>query len=61
MEKKLVSLIIRSKNEEKWIKLVLKSIYDQTIKNLEIILVDNNALITLLKLRNPMVLKKFVK
>ena len=45
MEKKLVSIIIRSRNEEKWIRLVLEYIRNQTIKNIEIILDDNKTLI----------------
>ena len=36
-----VSIIIRTKNEERWITSCLKSIYSQTFKNFEIILVDN--------------------
>ena len=61
MEKKLVSLIIRSKNEEKWIKLVLDSIYDQTIKNLEIILVDNNSVDNTIKIAKSYGVKKICK
>ena len=59
--KKLVSLIIRSKNEEKWIKLVLESIYEQTIKNFEIILVDNNSVDNTVKIAKSYGVKKFVK
>ena len=44
MEKKLVSIIIRSKNEEKWIRLVLQSILNHTIRDIEVILVDNNSI-----------------
>ena len=61
MEKKLVSLIIRSKNEEKWIKLVLESIYNQTIKDHEIILVDNNSVDNTIKIAKSYGVKKFVK
>ena len=39
--KPLVSIIIRTKNEERWINSCLDSIYNQTYKNFEIILVDN--------------------
>ena len=42
-EKPLVSIIIRTKNEERWIEHCLASIKDQTIKNHEIIIVDNNS------------------
>ena len=38
---KLVSIIIRTKNEERWIVPCLKSIFSQTYKNFEIIIVDN--------------------
>ena len=39
--KKLVSIIIRTKNEERWITPCLESIFNQTYKNLEVIIVDN--------------------
>lgn len=41
----LVSIIIRTKNEEKWIESCLKRIESQSInsKNIEIIIVDNNS------------------
>ena len=41
MKEKLVSVIVRSKNEEGWIGDCLSAIRNQTHKNLEIILVDN--------------------
>ena len=37
----LVSIIIRTKNEEKWINLCLSKVYEQTFKNYEIIILDN--------------------
>lgn len=40
-KKPLASIIIRTKNEEKWISSCLKSIYSQTYNNFEVILVDN--------------------
>ena len=61
MEKKLVSVIIRSKNEEKWIRLVLSSILSQTIKNLEIILVDNNSTDNTVKIAKSFGVKKIYK
>ena len=61
MEKKLVSLIIRSKNEEKWIKLSLESIFSQTIKNLEVILVDNNSNDNTVKIAKSYGVKKISK
>ena len=39
----LVSIIIRTKNEERWIDHCLSAIATQSIKNFEIILVDNNS------------------
>lgn len=38
-----VSIIIRTKNEERWISKCLKAISTQSFKNYEIILVDNNS------------------
>ena len=40
---KKVSIIIRTKNEEKWIKSCLNSLVSQTYDNYEIILVDNES------------------
>ena len=40
---KLFSIIIRTKNEEKWIEDCILSIYQQSYKNFEIIIVDNNS------------------
>ncbi len=42
MEKK-VSIIIRTKNEERWISACLRLISEQTYKNYEIVIVDNNS------------------
>ncbi len=39
----LVSIIVRTKNEEKWISSCLEAINNQTYKNFEIILVDNKS------------------
>ena len=41
IKNKLVSIIIRTKNEERWINSCLESIFSQTYKNFEIIIVDN--------------------
>jgi len=41
--KKLCSIIVRTQNEERWISSFLKSIYNQTYKNFEVIIVDNNS------------------
>ena len=40
-KKPLVSIIIRSKNEEKWIDSCLRSIFNQKFKNFEVLLIDN--------------------
>lgn len=42
-EKPLVSIIIRTKNEERWIAHCLKSVFNQTHDNIEVILVDNQS------------------
>ena len=39
----LVSIIIRTKNEERWISSCLRAVYSQTYKNVEVIVVDNNS------------------
>ena len=43
MEKELISIIIRTKNEERWIESCLNKILDQKRVNFEIILVDNQS------------------
>jgi len=43
MTNPLVSIVITTKNEEKNIENCLKSIVNQTYKNIEIIVVDNNS------------------
>lgn len=39
----LVSVIIRARNEERWIGACLRSVFAQTYSNFEVILVDNNS------------------
>lgn len=39
----LVSIVIRSKNEERWIRSCLASVFAQNFKNFEVILVDNES------------------
>ena len=39
----MVSIIIRTKNEERWIESCLKSIYEQNYKDFEVILIDNQS------------------
>ena len=43
MKNQLVSIIIRTKNEERWIASCLNAIYEQDYKNFEIIIVDNES------------------
>ncbi len=43
MKKPLVSIIIRTKNEERWITSCLNKIFDQNFKDFEVIIVDNNS------------------
>lgn len=40
---KTVSIIIRTKNEERWIGEVLKMVFDQDYKDFEVIIVDNHS------------------
>ena len=42
-QKKLVSIIIRGKNEAQWLKILFKELKKQTVKNFEIIFCDNNS------------------
>lgn len=39
----MVSIIIRTKNEERWISLCLKAIFDQEYKDFEVVIVDNKS------------------
>jgi rhamnosyltransferase len=41
---KKCSIIIRTKNEEKWINSCLSAVFNQTYENIEVIIVDNNSL-----------------
>ena len=41
--KPLVSIIIRTKNEERWIHSCLKAVFKQEYKNFEVIIADNNS------------------
>ena len=40
---KLISIIIRGKNESRWLKILMKQLNRQTIRNYEIIFCDNNS------------------
>jgi hypothetical protein len=39
----LVSIVIRTKNEERWIAPCLRAIFNQTYKNVEVVVVDNGS------------------
>ena len=39
----MISVIIRTKNEEQWISHCLKSVFSQTVKDVEVVLVDNQS------------------
>src|SRR3989339_1376828 len=41
--KDLVSIIIRTKNEERWIAQCLHAVFEQKYKNFEVIIVDNES------------------
>lgn len=43
IKEKKISIIIRTRNEERWIGPCLKKIFEQNYKNFEVILVDNNS------------------
>ena len=60
-KKKLVSIIIRTKNEERWITSCLKSILNQTYKNFEIIIVDNFSTDKTLEKVNQFKISKILK
>jgi len=42
--KDLVSIIIRTRNEERWISQVLRAVFNQSYKNFEVIIVDNESI-----------------
>jgi len=39
----MVSIVIRTKNEERWISLCLKAVFDQDYRDFEVIIVDNKS------------------
>lgn len=43
MQNPLISIIVRTKNEDHWIGKCLNEIFNQKYKNFEVILVDNNS------------------
>ena len=64
MKSKKVSIIIRTKNEERWIGRCLESIFKQNYKNFEVIIVDNGSTdktLEKLPVRNAKELVKLLK
>lgn len=55
-----ISLIIRTKNEERWIGHCLKSVFDQDYHSFEVILVDNASSDNTLKIAQRFPIKKFI-
>ncbi len=56
-----ISIIVRTKNEERWISHCLKSIYDQNYPSFEVILVDNESTDNTLEIAKRFPIKKFIK
>lgn len=61
MKKKLVSIIIRTHNEEKWISSCLNAVFEQDYKNFEIIIVDNESVDNTIKIVKTYYIKKILK
>ena len=55
-----ISIIIRTKNEEKWLKACLTAISRQTYVNHEVVLVDNNSEDKTVEIANSFGVQKFV-
>ena len=60
-KRELVSIIIRTKNEERWISACLQGIFSQTYKDFEIIIVDNFSTDKTLKKAKQFKIKKILK
>ena len=58
-DKALVSIIVRTKNEEKWISHCLEMLFMQDYKNFEVILVDNNSTDHTLEISQRYPIKKY--
>ena len=55
-----ISIIVRTKNEERWIGHCLKAIYEQDYPSFEVILVDNNSTDNTLEIAKRFPIKKFL-
>ena len=58
---KLVSIIIRGKNESKWLKILFKELAKQSVKSFEIIFCDNNSTDNTLDILKKNKVKKIIK
>ena len=56
-----VSIIVRTKNEERWIGHCLKSIYEQNYPSFEVIIVDNKSTDNTLEIAKRFPIKKIIK
>ena len=61
VKKKLISIIIRGKNEARWLKILLRELKKQTIKNYEIIFCDNNSTDETSEILKKFKIKKIIK
>ena len=59
--KKLVSIIIRGKNESKWLKILFKELAKQSVKSFEIIFCDNNSTDNTIDILKKNKVKKILK
>jgi len=59
--KPLVSIIIRGKNESRWLKILFKRLFNQSINNFEIVFCDNNSSDNTLKILKSYKIKKILK
>lgn len=58
---KTISIVIRTYNEEKWIRHCLISVFSQDFKDIEVIIVDNNSTDKTLSIVNEFPIKKIIK
>ena len=61
VEDQMISIIIRTKNEERWITLCLRNVFSQDFNNYEVIIVDNNSTDGTLKRSNNFPVNKIVE
>ena len=60
-KKKLVSIIIRNKNDSRWLKILFKELFNQTYKNFEIVLCDNCSSDNSIQIAKKYKIKKIVQ